>query len=308
MKLAHKRSRAVVIGGGITALEILEGLVARGVRTHYFLRGERYWSNVLDDSESRIVESRLEEDGVQIHRNTELSEILGKRGWVIGVRTVKGEIIQCDMVAVAIGVRPRKELADTAGLQTDRGILVDDHLQASAHDVFAAGDVAQVHDPLSGKAVLDTLWGSARNQGHFAGLNMAGKSVLYHKPVPFNVTRLAGVTTTIIGVVGSGRDVDLVGIARGDSETWRQLGGSISAQDEDEVSRLRILVGQQTLLGAVVMGDQSPSRPLQQMITQGADITPIRDHLLQPGAPLGKLIADYWSKWRSEYATKTSES
>ena len=60
---ARRRRKAVVVGGGITALEIVEGLVARGVKTHYFLRGDRYWHNVLDETESRIIEGRLKEHG-----------------------------------------------------------------------------------------------------------------------------------------------------------------------------------------------------------------------------------------------------
>jgi hypothetical protein len=73
--------------------------------------------------------------------------------------------------------------------------------------------VAQVYDPRAGKALLDTLWNSARSHGMTAGQNMAGGAARYVKPMPLNVTRLAGVTTTIIGSVGAGRDADLVGIA-----------------------------------------------------------------------------------------------
>jgi NAD(P)H-nitrite reductase large subunit len=61
LKMARKAKSAVVVGGGITALEIVEGLRARGVRVHYFLRGDRYWANVLDEHESRIVEHHLKE-------------------------------------------------------------------------------------------------------------------------------------------------------------------------------------------------------------------------------------------------------
>ena len=92
----------------------------------------------------------------------------------------------------------------------------------SSHpDIFAAGDVAQVYDPMLGEVnIIDTLCrGAARSQGSAAGLNMAGEATPYHKPIAFNVTRLAGLTTTIIGTVGRGEDHDMVGIARGDSET-----------------------------------------------------------------------------------------
>jgi NADPH-dependent 2,4-dienoyl-CoA reductase/sulfur reductase-like enzyme len=309
LKQCRRARAAVVVGGGITALEIVEGLRARHVRTHYLIRRDRYWGNVLDETESRIVEHRLQEEGVQIHYHTSVAEILGKRGRVVGVRTEDGRQIDCGLVAVAIGVRPRLELAQAAGAETDRGVLVDEHLQSSIPDLFAAGDLAQVLDPLTGRAVLDTLWGVAVAQGRAAGRNMAGGAFPYLKGAPFNVTRLAGLTTTLIGTVGRGRDQDLVGIARGDSETWRQSPdtlkstGTIAAQGEFDVNRLRILVGERTLAGAVVMGDQGLSQPLQHLIAQQADITPIRDQLLEPTTRLGELILRFWVEWRSQHET-----
>jgi NAD(P)H-nitrite reductase large subunit len=293
LALARKARSAVVVGGGITALEIVEGLHQHCRHVHYLLRGERYWSNVLDEAEARIVMQRLAAEGVQIHTHTEIAAIEEKRGRVAAVLTAAGQRIPCDMVAVAIGVAPRADLARAAGLAVDRGILVDEALRSNDPDIFAAGDVAQVYDARAGKALLDTLWNTARSHGSAAGQNMAGGSVRYVKPMPLNVTRLAGVTTTIIGSVGSGRDADLVGIARGDSELWRQLGQALVAEDEHEVNRLRLLVGQTTLVGAVLMGDQRLSRPLQRLIGEQIDISPIRAQLLAPNAPLAALLTTF---------------
>jgi NADPH-dependent 2,4-dienoyl-CoA reductase/sulfur reductase-like enzyme len=157
--------------------------------------------------------------------------------------------------------------------------------------------VAQVYDPFTGKSVVDSLWGPARDQGVVAGMNMAGIQKAYSKPIAFNVTRLAGLTTTIIGKVGRGEDPDLLGIARGDSETWRQLPDSIAAQQDFEVNRLRIMLGKETILGAIVMGDQTLSHPLQTLVAQQVNINSIRTKLLAPGAPLADLIADFWTQW-----------
>ena len=110
-----------------------------------------------------------------------------------------------------------------------------------------------------------------------------------------NVTRLAGLTTTIIGTVGRGRDADVVGIARGDSETWRQLPDSMVAQTGFEVNRLRLLVGEKTLLGAIVMGDQNLSFPLEKIISENVDISPIREKLLMPHAKVSELITEFWA-------------
>jgi hypothetical protein len=132
---------------------------------------------------------------------------------------------------------------------------------------------------------------------------MAGSPTPYCKIVPFNVTRLAGLTTTIIGTVGNGNDPDLIGIARGDSETWRQLPDALAAQSNFRVNRLRIMVGTETLLGAIVMGDQKLSQPLYHLIRDRADIRPICDHLLNPKSNLGDLIADFWTNWSTLHAT-----
>ena len=303
MKLARRGKTAVVVGGGITALELVEGLRSRGVKVHYLLRSDRYWSNVLDEQESKIIEQRLQEDGVKIHHHSELLEVLGKRGRVQGVRTLDGHTIRCDILAYAIGIRPRVELAREAGLAVDRGILANEYLQTSNPDIYVAGDVAQVYDPMSKRSIIDSLWGPAREQGFAAGLNMAGKKTAYIKAAPFNVTRLAGLTTTIIGTVGRGQDQDLVGIARGDSETWRSLPDAIVAQTGFDVNRLRLLVGESTLLGAIVMGEQKLSFPLEKIISSNADISPIREKLLQPNAPVGDIIADFWTTWRTQYAS-----
>jgi NAD(P)H-nitrite reductase large subunit len=302
LKLAKSSKTAVVVGGGITAIELAEGLLKQGVKVHYLLRGDRYWSNVLDQRESKTVEGRLQADGVELHYHAVLKEIVGKKNRVSGIRLEDGQTIKCDMVAYAIGIHPCMELVQGTGLTLDRGILVDEHLQTNDPDIFAAGDVAQVFDPLSGHSALDSLWNPARDQGQVAGMNMAGRKTAYLKSPPFNVTRLVGLTTTIIGAVGHGRDEDIVGIARGDSETWRDLPDAIEAQSGFDVNHMRLLIGEKTLIGAVLMGDQKLSWPLQKMIAGGADISSIREKLMVPEAPIADLIADFWVTWRKQVA------
>ncbi len=303
LKSARRGRTAVVVGGGITALELVEGLVSHGVKVHYLLRGDRYWSNVLDEHESKIVEHRLREEGVTLHYHAEVTEVTGRNGSVNGVRLLDGKTLKCDLVAYAIGIRARTELAKQAGLAIDRGILVNEYLQTNDPDVFAAGDVAQAYDPMTKRSILDSLWAPARQQGYSAGLNMAGRKTAYIKSPPFNVTRLAGLTTTIIGTVGRGKDDDLVGIARGDSETWRELPDALVAQSDFEVNRLRLLVGERKLLGAIVMGDQKLSFPLEKIISGNVDISPIREKLLMPNAKVGDVIADFWNQYQTAAAS-----
>lgn len=295
LSLARHTKTAVVVGGGIIAVELVEGLLAQKVKVHYLLRGDRYWANVLDESESRLIEKRLIEDGVTLHYQTEIAQILERRGKVTAVQTTSGEVIPCRMVAVGVGVKSRLELAQAASLKTERGILTNEYLQTSHPYIYAAGDAAQIFDLATKRSLIDTLWNPGRQQGHVAALNMAGQRQAYYRPVATNVLRLAGLMITIIGAVGSGRDQDLVSVARGSSETWLQLPNTLALENGNELGHVRLMIGERTLLGALVMGDQKLSLPLQEMVAGQTDITPIRSQLLQPAAPLGQIVMDFWS-------------
>ena len=303
VRRARRAKAAVVVGGGITALEVVEGLRARGLHVHYFLRRERYWSNVLSETESRVVEQRLLSEGVEIHQYTELAAITGRAGRVDGVRTRGGEtgdgssvgdVIPCQIVAVAVGVRPRVELARAAGLPCARGVLADEYLRTGDPDIYAAGDIAEVADPATGRRVLDVLWNSAAAKGRVAGLNMATEP-RHHYPEdpPLNITRLAGLHTTIIGKVGNGEDADLQGLARGDSQVWSELGEAAVVEAERGEAHVRLALGERTIDGAVVMGDQTLSYSLQELIETRAEVNEI--------ATLDDRLADMICRVRDDW-------
>lgn len=295
IKRSRKARVAVVVGGGSTALEIVEGLRVRHVNVHYFMRKERYWSNVLSESESRIVERGLRDRGVQVHDFTELSRIIGDKGRVTAVETATGDLIPCDLVAVAIGVLPRKELGEAAGLECGRGILVDQYLRTSDERIFAAGDVAEVRDPLTQRGELEVLWSSAVVKGRIAGLNMATDPVHeYDKGAALNVTRMAGYKITIMGAIGGGKDADVEGLSRGDSDSWRQLGEAATIESQGGASHIRLSITAGVISGAVVMGDQAVSFPLQDLIEARADVSAIVASLRAPDAPVAAIIEDFW--------------
>ena len=302
IKKARWARNAVVVGGGITALEIVEGLQARGVNVHFFLRGDTYWNRVLDKIESQIVIQRLRHEGVTIHLNTELDQIIGKRGKVKGVVTKDGRRLVANMVAFAIGVRPRLGLAEASGLEIARGVKVNEYMETNAPGVYSAGDMAEVYDPEEKVYMMDSLWHVARNQGMVAGWNMAGKRQPYRRRSPLNVTRLAGITTTIIGKVGSGEVEDEFTIVRGESETWQQMPDAVVCQNNFDINRLRVLLGENKILGAILMGDQTLSQALEELVAHEVDISPIRDDMLTRKDQLGPVLLEFWHQWRQNNA------
>jgi len=293
IRKSGRRKTAVVVGGGITALEIVEGLFARKVNVHFLLRKEHYWGRVLDPSESEIILTRLEEEGVVIHRNTTLEKIIGKKGKVSGAVLSSGQTVRTDLVAFAIGVKPRRDLLETPGIKTQRGVLVNQYMQTSIKDIYAAGDTAEIYDQQTQSWVIDCLWPIARQQGAIAGKNMAGKTTPYLRRNPINVTRLSGLTTTIIGQVGSGDEDDEYSIVRGESESWQLMPDAVVCQNDFEVNRLRLMVGREYLLGAVLMGDQSLSSILEELVVNQIPISEIRDQLIEPGADLAGILVHF---------------
>jgi NAD(P)H-nitrite reductase large subunit len=302
MRRAKAARSAVVVGGGITAMELTEGLAHFGVETHYLSRRTNLWSALLNDTESKLVETQILHHGVHIHYNREIAEIIGEGGHVVGVKTNKGEFMPCQIVGVAIGVKPNLALAKGTPLKVDRGLLTNEYLQTNMPGVYAAGDCAQIYDVWSGEYRVDSLWPTAIASGTVAAINMTGTQQPYHKGVPFNAALLFGVHLTAIGQVaaaGRGDEADaeeLSYISRGSSEVWTSSPGSgyTSAWAEDGTSSQRLVVRENTIVGALLLGNQRLADPLRDLIDKRVDIAPIRSRLLAGGPTMASAVMEAW--------------
>jgi NAD(P)H-nitrite reductase large subunit len=301
---------AVVVGGGITALEMAEGLAHYKVETHYLVRKTNLWSTLLNDDESRLVETQIKHHGVHIHYGSEITEIVGTQGRVSGVKTNRGEMIPCEMVGVAIGVRPNLALSQSTALKIDRGIMTDEYLQTNLPGVFAAGDCAQIYDAWSGEHRVDSLWPTAITSGRTAAANMTGAHVPYQKGVPFNAALLFGLHLTAIGQVaaaGRGDEAEeLSFISRGSSEVWTAKPGSgyASAWAEDGTSSQRLVMRDDALVGALLLGNQRLADPLRDLIDQRVNIAAVRSGLMAGGSALATAVMTAWQHSQNQHSHK----
>ncbi|MGI4873832.1 MAG: NAD(P)/FAD-dependent oxidoreductase [Janthinobacterium lividum] len=179
--------QAVVVGGGLIGVELAEMLHARGIAVKLLVREPHYWASVLPPEEAALVAQQIIHQGIDLQFITELREILGDAdGRVRAVVTTAGRKLPCQWVGLATGVVPNCALAQAAGLDTDRGILVDELLRTSAPDVYAAGDCAQHRRPAPGEAAVEQLWYTGRQQGETAAQAICGIPTPYQRGVWFN--------------------------------------------------------------------------------------------------------------------------
>ncbi|OGX86836.1 NAD(P)/FAD-dependent oxidoreductase [Hymenobacter glacialis] len=183
----HGISRGVVVGGGLIGVELAEMLHTRGIEPVVLVREAYYWSAVLPPAEGNLVDRQFAENHVLVRYGTEMREILGDdQGRVRAVVTTAGEEIACQWVGLAIGVAPNLGLAKPSGIETDRGVLVDEFLRTSAPQVYAAGDCAQHRQPAAGQVPVEQLWYTGRMQGETVAHTICGQDTAYRRGIWFN--------------------------------------------------------------------------------------------------------------------------
>ncbi|MGD8561447.1 MAG: FAD-dependent oxidoreductase, partial [Desulfarculaceae bacterium] len=197
-------NKAVVIGGGLIGLKSVEALTALGIKVSVVEMAGRVLSLTLDETASTMVAQALEGAGVEVLCGVTVSSIQSQEGKVSGVTLSNKKKRSCGLVILAIGVVPDTRLARDAGIKVDRGILVDNRLMTNLEGIYAAGDVAQAEELLSGEKRTIPIWPNAFRQGFFAGCNMAGGQAEYEGGLAMNAVEVCGLATVSVGISNPG--------------------------------------------------------------------------------------------------------
>ena len=164
---------AVIIGGGFIGLEVAASLAQRGVEVTVVETGPHIWPRFAHEKLAVRIQEHCAAKSIAFRTAESVTEIQQQNERML-VRLRSGAQLPCNFVCIGVGILPNVELARQAGLTIDNGIVVDEYLQSSIPDIYAAGDVANFIDPLFGKRRRVEHWGHAEYSGQLAARNMAG--------------------------------------------------------------------------------------------------------------------------------------
>lgn len=179
--------RVAVVGGGWIGLEVAAAARTHGAEVTLIEMADLPLQGVLGEEVASVFADLHREHGVELLLGAAVREIVGDGDRVVALVTSDGREVMADTVVVGIGITPRVELAEAAGLAVDNGVRVDASLRTSDPDVFAAGDVANVDHPLLGERVRVEHWANALDGGPAAARSMLGQEVSYDR-LPFFFT------------------------------------------------------------------------------------------------------------------------
>lgn len=186
-KAVTPASRVFIVGAGLIGLKCAEGLCGRVKEITVCDLSDRVLSSILDETCAKMMQNKLEENGIKFILGDSVSEFKNSAAVTSG-----GKTVEFDVLVLAVGVRPETSLVKNAGGTVFKGICVDERMQTSIADVYAAGDCAEGYDASAETNRVLAIWANAYLQGFCAGVNMAGGKEIFDKGIPLNAIGFFG--------------------------------------------------------------------------------------------------------------------
>ncbi|MFH2232165.1 MAG: FAD-dependent oxidoreductase [Patescibacteria group bacterium] len=270
MEASKSAKKAVVVGGSFIGFEMADLLRQKDIDVSMVFNTENCWEPALDKASSKIVEGVLEKGGVKIYGGQEIKEILdGDKGKKVVLKD--GTELKCDMVVFGVGVSCPHDWLKKA-LDVKRGILTNEYLEASASDVWAAGDSCEFKDTIIDDVIILGTWINAQEQGRTAGLNMVGQKQAY-KNVTFYTTRGFDIAVAFVGDASPADNRERV----------------VRVDAEKKIS-VQFFVKNGRIVGATTINRVPDVQVITKLIEKQIDISDKMEELADPSFELKKLL------------------
>ncbi|WP_254525141.1 NAD(P)/FAD-dependent oxidoreductase [Natrinema caseinilyticum] len=171
---AERAAKGVIVGAGLLGIDFAAVCGAQGIEAEYLMRGDRWWRYALSADGAEIMHEGMRDVGVEPVFDSGVDHFeTDDDGRVTAAVDPNGDRYECDFAGVAIGLSFNTEYLRGTGLEEENGIVVDEYMQTNVDDVYAAGDITRFYDVLLGEHAQNGSWGSAKEQGRIAAINMA---------------------------------------------------------------------------------------------------------------------------------------
>lgn len=263
-KWTKEAKRAVIVGGGLLGLEAARAFMVLGLGVTVLEQGPYLLSRQLDAEGGTLMRELIEAMGIKVVLEVSSQAILGDGtspptlgGIASGVLLQDGRRIEGDLILVSAGVRCNVRLAQEAGLEVNRGVVVDERLRTSAEDIYAAGDVAEFQGRVYG------IIPAAIEQARAAAQNMLGEEAAYQGTIPSNTLQVVGIDCTSIGVVHPPEGEGYQELRKSEARVYKKL-----------------VLKDGRLVGAILLGDMKDAVPISRLIHSEADVSRYAERLL----------------------------
>ncbi len=198
--LAHikRGARVVQMGAGFVGCIIMHGLLAQGARLTVLIRSGRMVSRMMPPAASAMIQRWCEARGVEVKGRTQTQRI-DRHGKELRITLTTGEVLPADMYLSVVGVTPTLDFVQGSGIDIDTGIVVDERMRTNVPDIYAAGDVVEARDCVSGRSQINAIQPNAVEQGRLAAHNMVGQTTESAGSFACNVLDTLGLISSSFG-------------------------------------------------------------------------------------------------------------
>ena len=258
---------ALIVGAGFIGVEVAVLLESLGLDVTII---EKEWlmPNLLDEETAELVRRDLEVRGIVVREHTEASQFSGRRR-VKGVKLVTGDTLVADAYIAATGVKPNVAFLEGSGLDIGWGIRVDNRMRTNLPNIWAAGDVAETFDRMSGDRYVHAIWPNATAQGEVIGRDILGFSADYEGAERMNSMKHLGLP------------VMAVGESTGEATLRRRNGATLR----------KIFLDDGRIVGFRLAGDIRGAGTYRALMLKGTDLTPFGEDLLDPRFRISRCVS-----------------
>ncbi|NUB89603.1 NAD(P)/FAD-dependent oxidoreductase [Haloterrigena sp. SYSU A121-1] len=268
---AEQSDRGVIVGAGLLGIDFAAVCGAQGIEADYLMRGDRWWRYALSADGAEIMHEGMREVGVEPVFDSGVDRFeVDDDGHVTAAVDPNGDRYDCDFAGVAIGLTFNTEFLRGAGLEQNNGLVVDEYMQTNVDDVYAAGDITRFYDVLLGDQAQNGSWGSAKEQGRVAAVNMANDA----EEEEFEWVSSYSITHFDFPFLSFGHPT---------------LGDEHAERKYSDTEWRRIAFKDGKIVGGVLIGDLSPQSKFKQLMREQREVADQAEVLLQQQVDLDEL-------------------